>query len=83
LIAISVDLRHREKAVDVLAFTLGTEMMQMLVVAVVLPLLILISRTNADAIFRIGGVVFAKAASLRWMLERLGHIETPLHAAAF
>jgi len=52
--------------------------MQMLVVAVILPSLMLMSRTRAYPVLRIGGAVFAGAASLGWIVERIFDIQTPV-----
>jgi len=67
-----------ERVTGILAFNLGIETMQMIVVAVILPSLILLSRTRAYPILRIGGAVFAGAASVAWIVERLLDIETPV-----
>jgi hypothetical protein len=73
-------LGHWDRAAGILAFNLGIETMQLLVVALVLPLLMLMTRTPAYPIVRIGGAAFAAAASLGWMLERLFDIQTPVDA---
>ncbi len=57
-------LEHWEQVAGILAFNLGIEAMQMLVVAAILPSLMLLSRTPAYPIFRIGGVTVAGAACL-------------------
>jgi hypothetical protein len=67
-----------DRAAGILAFNLGIETMQLLVIAAVLPLLMLMSRTRAYPIVRIGSAAFAAAASLGWMVERLFDIETPV-----
>jgi hypothetical protein len=54
-----------------LAFNLGIETMQMLVVAAILPSLLMMSRTRAYPVLRIGGSILAGAASAGWMIERL------------
>ena len=71
-------LGHWDLVAGILAFNLGIEAMQMLVVAVILPALMLMSRTSAYPALRIGGAVFAGAASLGWMIERLFNVETPV-----
>jgi hypothetical protein len=45
--------------------------MQLIVVAATLPSLLLLSRTPAYSIFRIGGALFASVASIGWIAERL------------
>jgi hypothetical protein len=49
--------------------------MQVLVVALILPSLLLLSTTIAYPLLRISGVLFAGAASLGWMAERLFEIK--------
>ena len=60
-----------ERVAGILAFNLGIETMQMTVVAIILPSLLLMSRTPAYRFLRIGGAVFAGAAALGWIAERL------------
>jgi hypothetical protein len=67
-----------ERVSGILAFNLGIETMQMLVVAVILPSLILMSTTRAYSFLRISGAVFAGIASLGWMVERLFDVNTPV-----
>ncbi len=61
-----------QRVVGILAFNLGIETMQLVVVAVTLPSLLLLSRTRAYPILRIGGALFAGCASIGWIVERLG-----------
>jgi preprotein translocase subunit SecG len=67
-----------ERMTGIFAFNVGIEAMQMLVVAAILPSLMLMSRTRAYSLLRIGGALFAGAASLGWIVERLFDIETPV-----
>lgn len=71
-------LGHWDRVAGILAFNLGIEAMQMLVVAAILPSLILMSTTSAYPVLRIGGAVFAATASLGWIVERLFDIQTPV-----
>lgn len=73
-------LGSAERLAGIFAFNLGIETMQIIVVAVTLPSLMLISRTRAYSILRIGGAMFAGAASFGWVLERLLRIQTPVDA---
>ena len=59
------------RVVSVLGFNLGIEAMQLAVVAVTLPSLLLMSRTRAYPLLRIGGGLFAALASVSWIVERL------------
>jgi hypothetical protein len=52
--------------------------MQMLVVVIILPSLMLMSKTRAYPFLRIGGAVFGGAASVGWIFERILNVETPV-----
>ena len=73
-----IGLVHWEKVTGILAFNLGIEAMQLVVVASILPSLMLIGRTRAYPIVRIGGAVFAATAAVGWLVERLSGMETPV-----
>jgi hypothetical protein len=60
-----------ERVASILAFNLGIETMQLVVVAASLPSLVLLSRTRAYSWLRVGGALFAGAAALGWIAERL------------
>jgi hypothetical protein len=64
----------------IFAFNLGIEAMQIAVVALILPSLVLLSRTNAYSGLRIPGAIFAGVASLGWVAERLLGVQTPVDA---
>ncbi len=67
-----------ERLIGILAFNVGIEAMQMLVVVLVLPSLMLLSRTRAYPILRVSGAVLVGAASLGWIAERLFNLQTPV-----
>jgi HupE / UreJ protein len=67
----NLGLGRWERVSGVLAFNLGIETMQMIVVGVTLPSLILLSRSRAYSFLRLGGALFAGFASLGWIAERL------------
>ena len=71
-------LSRWDRVAGILAFNLGIETMQMIVVVLVLPSLLLMSRTRAYSILRIGGAAFACAASSAWIAERLWNVQTPV-----
>ena len=73
-------LSRWDRVAGILAFNLGIETMQMMVVAMVLPSLLLMSRTRAYPFLRTGGAVFACAASSAWITERLIDVQTPVDA---
>jgi hypothetical protein len=63
---------------SILGFNLGIETMQLIVVAATMPSLVLLSRTRAYSMFRIGGALFAGLASAGWMAERLFNVRNPV-----
>jgi len=56
---------------SILGFNLGIELMQLLVITVTVPWLLLLSRTPAYPVVRVGGAVLAGLAALAWIAERL------------
>lgn len=60
-----------ERLASILAFNLGIETMQLIVVVATMPSLLLLSRTWAYSVVRIGGATFAAVVSLGWIAERL------------
>ncbi len=71
-------LGHWERVAGILAFNLGIETMQLVVVAAVMPSLVLMSRTRAYPFLRIAGALFAGSASLGWIAERLLGVHNPI-----
>nr|WP_296770745.1 HupE/UreJ family protein [Rhodococcus sp. (in: high G+C Gram-positive bacteria)] len=67
-----LDLTGGQLAVGLLGFNVGIELMQLFVVALVLPPLILLARTRAYTALRIGAASFAGIAAAGWVLDRLG-----------
>ena len=59
------------KAQSILGFNLGIEIVQLMVVAAVLPLLLLLSPTRIYPALRTTGAAFAGFAALAWIEERL------------
>jgi hypothetical protein len=60
-----------ERVLSILAFNLGIEAMQLIVVAAIMPSLLLLSRTRGYFVLRIGGALFAGLAAVGWIAERL------------
>lgn len=60
-----------QKAQSILGFNLGIELVQLLVVACVMPALMLLARARAYAPVRITGAAFAAIAATAWLIERL------------
>lgn len=71
-------LSRWDRVAGILAFNLGIEAMQLLVVALILPSLLLMSRTRTYPTLRIGGAIFAGVASSAWIAERVFGIQTPV-----
>lgn len=71
-------LSHWQRVVNLLAFNLGIEVVQLIVIAATLPSLLLLSRTPAYAPLRIAGALFAGGAALAWIAERLLGFKTPV-----
>ncbi len=71
-------LSHWQRVEGVLAFNLGIETMQMVVVVAVLPSLLMMSGTGAYRVVRLSGAVFAGVASRGWMGERLFEVRPPV-----
>ena len=69
-------LGRLERLVGILAFNLGIETMQAVVVLAILPSLLLLSRTRVYPAFRTTGALFAGAAALAWIAERGYNIRT-------
>jgi HupE / UreJ protein len=67
----SFALEPLDKAVAILGFNLGIELVQLIVVAVVLPLLLFLAARPIYARFRMGGAMMAGAASLFWLWQRV------------
>jgi hypothetical protein len=69
-------LARWERVAGILAFNLGTETMQIAVVAAILPSLLLMSRTRAYPLLRVGGACGAGAASMGWIAERIWGVQS-------
>lgn len=73
-------LSRWDRVARVLSFNLGIEAMQLLVVAMVLPSLLVLSRTSAYTRFRFVGATLACIASAMWIAERLFLVHTHVDA---
>ena len=63
-------LERWERVAGIFAFNLGIEAMQMAVVAVVLPLLLVASRTRGYVMLRVSGALAAMLAATVWIAQR-------------
>lgn len=55
---------------SILGFNAGIELMQLLIIAVIIPVLIVLSRRPAYRFVRVGGALLASAAAVFWIIER-------------
>ena len=69
------------KAAAVLGFNLGIEIVQLFVVAAVVPWLMLLAWSGRYTAFRLAGAAFAATASLAWALERMTGAANPVSGA--
>lgn len=69
-----------ERALTILGFNLGIELVQLLVVAAVAPSLLLIARTPAYPALRTAGALFAGVAAIAWVVERVSGLGNPVAA---
>ncbi|WP_370181977.1 HupE/UreJ family protein [Rhodococcus wratislaviensis] len=67
-----LDLTGGQLAVSLLGFNIGIELMQLAVVAVVLPPLIVLARTRIYQPVRVTAAVLAAAAAVGWVFDRAG-----------
>jgi hypothetical protein len=67
-----------ERALTILGFNLGIELIQLLVVAAVAPSLLLIARTPAYPALRNLGALFAGVAAIAWVAERVSGMGNPV-----
>ncbi len=75
-----LDARHLAAAL--LAFNLGIEVMQLVVVAITVPWLVLLSRSRVYPGVRIAGAIFAGLAALGWIAQRAFDLPNPIEAIA-
>jgi len=76
-----LSLSTPQLVVSLLGFNLGIELVQLLVIALVLPPLVLLAGTRAYPALRTVGAVVAGVAALGWLVARLG-LPNPVAGAA-
>jgi hypothetical protein len=67
----SFGLDLEEKAMSILGFNFGIELVQLLVILAVMPSLLMLSRTRNYSILRISGAAIAGLAAIAWLIERV------------
>jgi hypothetical protein len=70
-----------ERVAGILAFNLGIETVQMVVVAAAMPSLLMMSRTRVYPFLRIGGALVAGVASVGWIADRLLGVHSSVDVA--
>ncbi|MCU1690627.1 MAG: hypothetical protein JWN20_2555 [Jatrophihabitantaceae bacterium] len=68
-----LDLSGRRLVLSLLGFNLGIELMQLLIVALVLPPLILLAQSRRYRLARIAAASIAGIAAAGWLADRIGH----------
>ena len=67
----NMQLHGKILILSILGFNIGIEMMQLFIVALIIPWLILLSRGKFYSIIRITGAIVAIIASVAWIIERI------------
>ena len=67
----ALQLSTTEMALSILGFNIGIEAMQLFIIALIVPWLILLSRTSFYSMVRIGGAIFSIIVALAWTIERV------------
>ncbi len=70
-----------QRAESILGFNLGIELVQLLVIAALLPMLILFARSRHYSALRLAGAGFAGIAATAWLVERLFGTANPVAGA--
>ncbi|MBD1365070.1 HupE/UreJ family protein [Mucilaginibacter sp. ZT4R22] len=68
---VNLNLDAGRMALSILGFNLGIELMQLFIIAIIIPWLIILSYNNLYKGLRVGGAITAGTASVGWMVERI------------
>jgi hypothetical protein len=66
----NLNLDADQMALSLLGVNTGIELMQLFIIAVIVPSFIILSKTNAYRFIRISGAAFAGMAAIAWMVQR-------------
>jgi HupE / UreJ protein len=66
-------LDAKQMSLSILGFNIGIELMQLGIMAVILPSFILLSQTKLYSSFRIIGAIAASITAVAWIFERVSH----------
>lgn len=64
-------LESGQMALSILGFNIGIELIQLMIMALIIPSLIVLSKTEWYAVVRIIGANFAAVAAIAWIFERI------------
>jgi hypothetical protein len=64
-------LASSQMALSILGFNIGIELMQLFIMALIIPSLIVLSKTEWYSVIRILGAIFAAIAAIAWIFERV------------
>ena len=64
-------LESSQMALSILGFNIGIELMQLVIMALIIPSLIVLSKTEWYAVVRMTGANFAAVAAIAWIFERI------------
>lgn len=67
----NLNLDSGQLVMSLLGFNLGIEIMQLIIIAFIMPWLILLSQSSMYKGIRVGGAVFSGIAAIAWMIERI------------
>ncbi|RZJ57248.1 MAG: HupE/UreJ family protein [Hymenobacter sp.] len=79
----NLDLETSRLVLSILGFNIGIELMQLFVIAMVIPWLILLSRLPVYRFIRIIGALFAGIAAIAWIAERISSRPNTVSAFIF
>ncbi|MGI4022009.1 MAG: HupE/UreJ family protein [Janthinobacterium lividum] len=74
----NLNLETSRMVLSILGFNIGIELMQLFVIAMVIPWLILLSRLPVYSFIRIVGAAFAAFAAIAWTIERITQQVNPV-----
>ena len=66
-------LDAKQMGLSILGFNIGIELMQLGIMAVILPSFILLSQTKMYSPFRVFGAIVASIAAVAWIFERISN----------
>ncbi len=67
----NLELSVKQMVLSILGFNVGIELMQLVIILLVFPVLLLLSKTRYYAIVRKAGAVLMMLMALAWMIERI------------